>query len=461
MPRTYKPDGKKIIQHRRERNMTRAELAVQTELSVTTLKSIETGSRKCYLDTLEVIAMALKVEDPLSLAVTPSATIPEKPVNLLSLIKDLINTNDRDERAEIGALALGMLGMTGAAVGCLLLGLFMQNSMPVFIAGAVASLAGLILSLRHPGMAVMFCLLAALNGGGVIYSYSKRSPQQPTLPATVESGPVKPDVPAAKRPLSILLPAYFYPGGDSLKEWEEVYWAASQLKGDHPLIVILNIDSGPGKGAQPDSNYATLVTRLAKEGAKVIGYISDDFGKRDSQSIKADIDTWLKRYPGVSGFFIDGLPAAAGQPDFMGWCQHARLALRAKGVNEPLIIGNPGIEADKAFGQENGFDALCIHVWKWNQEGGPKLARPQWSEPKDAIKYGGLVYRVDGADLQQALDKATSEQLDFIYLTDQTGDGNDVLWTRLPSKPHIWRPLVQKVADWNRSNTIGNPGATN
>ena len=52
----------------------------------------------------------------------------------------------------------------------------------------------------------------------------------------------------AEPALSLLVPAYIYPGGKGLKDWERLIAAADSV----PIIAIINRDSGPGK--QVDEN---------------------------------------------------------------------------------------------------------------------------------------------------------------------------------------------------------------
>ena len=63
--------------------------------------------------------------------------------------------------------------------------------------------------------------------------------------------------------LSILVPAYFYPSGRGLKEWEKLIDAAGRA----PIVAIANPASGPGKKVDP--NYTAVIRRAAKAGVTV------------------------------------------------------------------------------------------------------------------------------------------------------------------------------------------------
>jgi hypothetical protein len=112
------------------------------------------------------------------------------------------------------------------------------------------------------------------------------------------------------------------------------------------------------------------------------------------------------------------------------------------------MIGNPGTSCDKEYAVDGGFDLLCTSENKW----GDKLERPAWEGPDVRAKFGALIHGVADRDaLAKAFDRATSEGFSFLLISDQTGTGKDVLWTRLPNKSEIWRPLVQRIKDWNKA----------
>src|SRR5689334_6275717 len=63
------------------------------------------------------------------------------------------------------------------------------------------------------------------------------------------------------------VPAYFYPFGDGLKEWERLIAAAR----DVPVVAIVNPNSGPGDHA--DTNYEAIIPRARSAGVIVVGYV--------------------------------------------------------------------------------------------------------------------------------------------------------------------------------------------
>jgi hypothetical protein len=251
-----------------------------------------------------------------------------------------------------------------------------------------------------------------------------------------------------KQTVSIVLPAYFYPGGNTTREWDEIFWAAAQLRDEGDLIVVVNIQSGPGNPLQPDPNYVDIVARLSKAGATAVGYINSDYGKRSQPDMQREIGAWIKTYKGLGGFFFDQVSSERRDvAKYKGICEFSRNAL--KGAKRPIIVGNAGANCDEGYADEGLFDLVCIAENRWGER---KVERPDWDRPNSRAKAGVILYGLtDRKDLRTAFDLVTAEGLSFVFVTDQTGTGGEVLWTRMPNKNEIWRPLVQRVKEWNKA----------
>jgi len=99
--------------------------------------------------------------------------------------------------------------------------------------------------------------------------------------------------------VSLLVPAYIYPTGNSATDWGALANASAQV----PLVAVLNPNSGPGTAADP--NYVQGVQRVQNGGGQVLGYVHTSYGARNMSAVRADIDAYLAFYPEVDGFFID------------------------------------------------------------------------------------------------------------------------------------------------------------
>jgi hypothetical protein len=104
---------------------------------------------------------------------------------------------------------------------------------------------------------------------------------------------------ANKARLTLLVPAYFYPAGPGLKQWEQLIEAAARV----PIVAIANPASGPGE--RTNSDYSAVVGRAKRRGVTVIGYVGTNYAHRPIAEVEADVDRWVRFYPEISGIFFD------------------------------------------------------------------------------------------------------------------------------------------------------------
>ncbi len=86
----------------------------------------------------------------------------------------------------------------------------------------------------------------------------------------------------------------------------------------HPTLnftIIINPNSGPGKGALPDEDYSREITRLNQHpNVTLVGYVPVNWCKRDLEKVCKDIDkyaAWSQHGNGelaVKGIFFDESP---------------------------------------------------------------------------------------------------------------------------------------------------------
>jgi hypothetical protein len=223
--------------------------------------------------------------------------------------------------------------------------------------------------------------------------------------------------PPVEPQMRLLVPAYFYPAEQGLKEWNRLIASSARV----PIVAIVNPASGPGKQADP--NYVKLLKR-AGEARKLtlIGYVATSYGKRPLQEVQADVDRWLRLYPGIQGIFFDEQASGAD-----GVKYHAALYryVRCKPTLK-LVITNPGTVCAEQYLSEPAADGSCLFE-------AAKLfdlaALPQWT-----AKYPGRVavlsYKVgDAAAMKQAIQSAVEKKIGYCYVTDAEGANP---WSRLP-----------------------------
>src|SRR5947209_1201331 len=105
--------------------------------------------------------------------------------------------------------------------------------------------------------------------------------------------------PARAVALRLLVPAYFYPAGNGAENWARLI--ASGRKAS--ILAIANPASGPGE--RVDHLYTGVLTRAAREGITLLGYISTNYAKRNAAEVEADLRRWKAFYPRVRGVFFD------------------------------------------------------------------------------------------------------------------------------------------------------------
>jgi hypothetical protein len=217
--------------------------------------------------------------------------------------------------------------------------------------------------------------------------------------------------------MRLLVPAYFYPAEQGLKEWNRLIAASARV----PIVAIVNPASGPGKQADP--NYVKLLKR-AGEAKKLtlIGYVATSYGKRPLQEVQADVDRWLRLYPGIHGIFFDEQASGA---DGVKYQAALYRYVRSKPALK-LVITNPGTVCAEQYLSEPAADGSCLFE-------AAKLfdlaALPQWT-----AKYPGRVavlsYKVgDVAAMKQAIQSAVEKKIGYCYVTDAEGANP---WSRLP-----------------------------
>lgn len=231
-------------------------------------------------------------------------------------------------------------------------------------------------------------------------------------------------------PVQLLVPAYFYPSGNGAKEWDKLLAAADRAA----IVAIVNPASGPGRRVDP--NYTTVLEKGAKaKRLTLIGYVSTSYAKRPLEEVKADVDQWLKFYPGIQGIFFDEQPSDAEQVDYYATLyKHVRETHKLQ-----LVITNPGTICAEVYASKPAADAVCLFE-------GPQpfdtAKLPGWRTKYDAHRAAVLSYQIDAVEsMQRLIASAAERHLGYCYITDDSGNNP---WDRLPT---YWDEEV-KAAEW-------------
>jgi len=222
--------------------------------------------------------------------------------------------------------------------------------------------------------------------------------------------------PPASRP-TVLVPAYFYPTGSGLEDWERLINSSRKTS----IVAIVNPASGPGKEA--DSNYSGIFSRAKGEPITLIGYVTTSYCKRPIEEVKADVDRWLKIYPQIQGIFFDEQASGA---EFVEY-QSALFTYVHKNKQCKLVITNPGTVCAEGILSKPATDTVCL--FEGPQALDPK-SLPPWAKNYKPMRIAALSYKLKSIDsMKECIRNAANSNVGYFYVTDAEGANP---WDRLP-----------------------------
>ena len=174
----------------------------------------------------------------------------------------------------------------------------------------------------------------------------------PGVDSTSDGATLKPHSEPASGKLRLLVPAYIYPAGEGRTEWQRLIHAASKVE----IVAIANPSSGPGTECIMD--YSSIFSEASSQGVILVGYVSTQYDQRPIEAIKKDIDTWIRFYPQIRGFFFDQQPRERKN---VGHFVELRDYVKRK-LREPLVITNPGVTCDEAYLAQGVSTITCVFV---------------------------------------------------------------------------------------------------
>jgi hypothetical protein len=145
----------------------------------------------------------------------------------------------------------------------------------------------------------------------------------------------------AVRPVAMRLwvPAYYYPFGPGLREWERLIAAARSV----PIVAIVNPASGPGDHV--DTNFAAVLPRARRAGVTLVGYIGTQYTRKPLDQVKREVDTFLTFYPDIRGYHFDEQSNDARGVDY--YAELYRYVHRR--IPGALVLTNPGTSCDAVY----------------------------------------------------------------------------------------------------------------
>jgi hypothetical protein len=223
--------------------------------------------------------------------------------------------------------------------------------------------------------------------------------------------------------LQLLVPAYFYPSGPGLVEWERLFEAATRV----PIVAVANPASGVGEESNPD--YADVIARANQRGVVVVGYVFTDYARRPAAEVEEEIDRWVRFYPSIRGIFFDAQASNAGHVEYYaGLSAHAREA-----IENALIITNPGTTCDREYANPRVTDVIIIYE---GTAGFDRFALPRWAEGVSDVRFAALPHQVELSErMRDFVQLASRRGIALLYVAESGYD-------RLPD---YWEEQVEAV----------------
>lgn len=232
--------------------------------------------------------------------------------------------------------------------------------------------------------------------------------------------------------LSLWVPAYFYPNGPGLREWDRLIAAAKVV----PIVAIVNPASGPGDHVDP--YIAKVVTRARKGNVKLVAYVATQYTRKSLDVAKREVDTYLTFYPEIQGVHIDEQSSQAKDVDY-----YAELYRYVrKRIPGALVLSNPGTVCAAEYLARPAADAVCLFE---RDRAFDEFRPPAWANRFPADRFCVQSYHVDTeAEMKRALRRAVQLRVGYVFITDDVGPNP---YDRLPT---YWDAEVEAVRQANQ-----------
>ncbi|MBD2202462.1 VCBS repeat-containing protein [Calothrix sp. FACHB-1219] len=184
-------------------------------------------------------------------------------------------------------------------------------------------------------------------------------------------------------------------------------------------------------GSSPNSDYIKGLADLRNAGVAIAGYVWTNYGKRDIEEVKADIDLYQDYY-NVNSIFLDEAANTASQVNY--YKELHDYIINTSKLDK--VILNHGTQPDSRYLSELPNANLVIFE---NQIGWTTAPTPASGYNSD--RFSSLIYSVtDPAVMKNYIDIAVSRNVGYIYVTDDGADKNP--WDRLAS---YWQEQVNYI----------------
>lgn len=216
-------------------------------------------------------------------------------------------------------------------------------------------------------------------------------------------------LPAFANAAQLLVPLYVYPTASN-PMWNAVESTAATA----PVTAIVNANNGPG--AAIDLNYSSRIAALVSHGVTVAGYVYSSYGARPIADVKADIDTWLVLYPGVTQLFID-----EQSDDLATLAYYQELYSYAASKGYTRVFTNPGTFVDESFTTSPDIAVTSV-LYEDKNSLWAGYATPSYVAARSSTDFATIVFNsATTSTMSAAVSLAKSRNFGYIYVTDDKG----------------------------------------
>ena len=261
---------------------------------------------------------------------------------------------------------------------------------------------------------------------------------QSAAPGTASESAIANPIGSGDR-LKLLIPLYIYPThyNPATYAWLKIAKAQAQVS----VTAVIN----PNNGAiePPNRDYAQGLKDLRSANVTLLGYVSTRYGDRPIAEVKAEIDLYAAAYQ-VNGIFLD---EAASSAEKLEYYQTLSRYIKTKPVLKQVVL-NQGTQPDEGYLTRSAADTVIIfenYSKEWAEYQPPSYL-PQY----DATRFAMLIHSAaDTKMMQNAIDLALARHVAYVYVTDDSPDGEDVdPWNRLPA---YWDAEVSYIQTLNQT----------
>lgn len=188
-----------------------------------------------------------------------------------------------------------------------------------------------------------------------------------------------------------------------------------------PAGCIVVMDPADGPGSTIDPRYRAVVSAAIRQGLRVFGYVTADYGRRGAGVMEEEIERYREWYR-CRGVFLDQMPASS--------CSSAEIVavastVRRRAMSLAINPGQPDIDPQDA--------ELADHVV--NFEGTLSTYRatrfPSWTQTLSSDKFWHLIYEAaDVRAMREVATAAAAANAGIVYITDATMPNP---WARVPA----------------------------